>query len=159
MRHALPKDVATVDAVAEASRLTVALADEVMPQSPQTLQSRLTLQSRQVNAMMKAPKKLEFEKVYGTMLLLSKKRYCCLLYAHNHDWGTQPPIDIKGLQSQRRDGCPSSLVRLVLASACRHLMRLELPPRDCQAESRLALALNFRLEWIPGSARHCKCVM
>ena len=109
--------------------------------------------------MMKAPKKLEFEKVYGTMLLLSKKRYCCLLYAHNHDWGTQPPIDIKGLQSQRRDGCP--LVRLVLASACRHLMRLELPPRDCQAESRrrLALALNFRLEWIPGSARHCKCVM
>ena len=56
--------------------------------------------------MMKAPKKLEFEKVYGTMLLLSKKRYCGLLYAPNHDWGTPPPIDIKGLQSQRRDGCP-----------------------------------------------------
>ena len=33
VRHALPKDVATVDAVAEASRLTVALADEVMLQT------------------------------------------------------------------------------------------------------------------------------
>ena len=40
MRHALPKDVATVDAVAEASRLTVALADEVM------LQTRLMLHPR-----------------------------------------------------------------------------------------------------------------
>ena len=75
------------DAVEEASRLTIALADAV-------------------NAMMKYPKKLEFEKVYGTMLLLSKKRYCGLLYAPNHKWEEEPPIDIKGLQSQRRDGCP-----------------------------------------------------
>jgi DNA polymerase elongation subunit (family B) len=111
VRHALPKDAATVDAVAEASRLTVALADEVRLQSRPMLQTILMLHTRQVNAMMKAPKKLEFEKVYGTMLLLSKKRYCGLLYAPNHDWGTPPPIDIKGLQSQRRDGCP--LVRLV----------------------------------------------
>ncbi len=89
VRHALPPEVAavTVDAVAEASRRTLALAEAV-------------------NGLMKAPKKLEFEKVYGTMLLLSKKRYCGLLYAPNHDWGTAPPIDIKGLQSQRRDGCP-----------------------------------------------------
>jgi DNA polymerase delta subunit 1 len=87
--HKLDDAVAsvTVDAVAEASRLTIALADRV-------------------NASMKAPKKLEFEKVYGTMLLLSKKRYGGLLYAPNHVWGTDPPIDIKGLQSQRRDGCP-----------------------------------------------------
>ena len=87
--HKLEPDVAsvTVDAVAEASRLTIALADSV-------------------NALMKAPKKLEFEKVYGTMLLLSKKRYGGLLYAPNHEWGKDPPIDIKGLQSQRRDGCP-----------------------------------------------------
>ena len=40
VRHALPKDAATVDAVAEASRLTVALADEVM------LQTRLMLHPR-----------------------------------------------------------------------------------------------------------------
>jgi DNA polymerase elongation subunit (family B) len=44
------------------------------------------------------------------MLLLSKKRYCGLLYSPNHKWGVEePPIDIKGLQSQRRDGC--ALVR------------------------------------------------
>ena len=102
VRYALPPELANgavVDAVAEASRLTIALADAV-------------------NATMKPPKKLEFEKVYGTMLLLSKKRYCGLLYAPNHDWGTPPPIDIKGLQSQRRDGCPlvRDLVRDCLTS-------------------------------------------
>ncbi len=73
--------------MAEASRRTLALAETV-------------------NVLMKAPKKLEFENVYGTMLLFSKKLYCGLLYAPNHDWGTEQPIDIKGLQSQRRDGCP-----------------------------------------------------
>jgi DNA polymerase elongation subunit (family B) len=95
----------TREAVEEASRLTIALADAV-------------------NEKMKYPKKLEFEKVYGelplasacfrslklaasgTMLLLSKKRYCGLLYSPNHKWEEEPPIDIKGLQSQRRDGCP-----------------------------------------------------
>lgn len=101
VRHHLPPEVASVtqDAVGEASRLTLALAEAV-------------------NAMMKPPKKLEFEKVYGTMLLLSKKRYGGLLYAPNHEWGKEPPIDIKGLQSQRRDGCPlvRDLVRDCLSS-------------------------------------------
>jgi DNA polymerase delta subunit 1 len=87
-------------AVEEASRLTIELAEAV-------------------NKMMKYPKKLEFEKVYGTMLLLSKKRYGSLLYAPNHKWGVEEqPIDIKGLQSQRRDGCPlvRDLVRDCLTS-------------------------------------------
>ena len=105
MRHALPDELtkgAVVDAVSEASRLTIALADAV-------------------NAVMKPPKKLEFEKVYGTMLLLSKKRYCGLLYAPNHQWGTDPPIDIKGLQSQRRDGCElvREIIRICLTSILR----------------------------------------
>ena len=102
IRHSLPAEMAdgpTVDAVMEASQRTIALADAV-------------------NAVMKRPKKLEFEKVYGAMLLLSKKRYGGLLFKPDHKWGTQPPIDIKGLQSQRRDGCPlvRDLVRDCLTS-------------------------------------------
>jgi DNA polymerase delta subunit 1 len=98
VRHHIT-DLGTREAVEEASRLTIALADAV-------------------NEKMKYPKKLEFEKVYGTMLLLSKKRYGGLLYSPNHKWGEEPPIDIKGLQSQRRDGCPlvRDLVRDCLTS-------------------------------------------
>ena len=49
-----------------------------------------------VNQKMQKPKRIEFEKVYSTMLLLSKKRYGGLLFAENHKWGTEPPVDIKG---------------------------------------------------------------
>jgi DNA polymerase delta subunit 1 len=69
--------------------------------------------------VMKAPKKIEFEKVYSTMLLLSKKRYAGVMYADGHKWGLQePPIDIKGMQCVRRDGCPlvRDLVRECLTS-------------------------------------------
>ena len=52
--------------------------------------------ARAVNDVMKKPKKIEFEKVYSTMLLLSKKRYAALMYTENHKWGEEPPIDIKG---------------------------------------------------------------
>ena len=99
VRHHIPAAAETRAAVEEASRLTIALADAV-------------------NEKMKYPKKLEFEKVYGTMLLLSKKRYGGLLYSPTHKWGEEPPIDIKGLQSQRRDGCPlvRDLVRDCLTS-------------------------------------------
>ena len=94
IRHAIEDAAATtMDAVTEASRRTILLAEAV-------------------NAEMKHPKQLAFEKVYGTLLLLSKKCYCGLLYAPNHKWGEDPPIDIKGLQCQRRDGCP--LVRDLL---------------------------------------------
>jgi DNA polymerase delta subunit 1 len=87
VRHHIA-DLGTREAVEEASRLTIALADAV-------------------NEKMKYPKKLEFEKVYGG-----------LLYSPNHKWGEEPPIDIKGLQSQRRDGCPlvRDLVRDCLTS-------------------------------------------
>jgi DNA polymerase delta subunit 1 len=99
VRHHILPHIETREAVEEASRLTISLADAV-------------------NEKMKYPKKLEFEKVYGTMLLLSKKRYGGLLYSPNHKWGEEPPIDIKGLQSQRRDGCPlvRDLVRDCLSS-------------------------------------------
>lgn len=68
--------------------------------------SELAMQlASSVNTMMKAPKKIEFEKVYSTMLCLSKKRYAGVMYSADHKWGTEPPIDIKGMQCVRRDGC------------------------------------------------------
>jgi DNA polymerase elongation subunit (family B) len=65
--------------------------------------------AKAVNAIMAKPKRIEFEKVYSTMLLLSKKRYGGLKFTENHVWGEEPPLDVKGVQSVRRDG--TSLVR------------------------------------------------
>ena len=89
----------TADAVARASELSVALAERV-------------------NATLRAPKKIEFEKVFSTMLLLSKKRYAGLKYEPGAAMDKPPPLDVKGLQSVRRDGCPlvRNLVRDVIAS-------------------------------------------
>ena len=91
----------TIDAVHRATELSVALAERI-------------------NACLKAPKKIEFEKVFSTMLLLSKKRYAGLMYKAGFKFdGTQrPEIDVKGLQSVRRDGSPlvRQLVREVIES-------------------------------------------
>ena len=92
--------VVTVDAVARASEMSVALAERV-------------------NTTLRAPKKIEFEKVFSTMLLLSKKRYAGLKYEAGFKFGAAaPPIDVKGLQSVRRDGSPlvRNLVRDVIRS-------------------------------------------
>jgi DNA polymerase delta subunit 1 len=72
-----------------------------------------------VNGVMAPPKRIEFEKVYSTMLLLSKKRYAGVMYADGFKWGTDAaPIDIKGMQCARRDGCPlvRNLVKECLVS-------------------------------------------
>jgi DNA polymerase delta subunit 1 len=65
--------------------------------------------AEKVNLTMKFPKNIEFEKVYHTWLCLSKKRYAGIMYAAGHKFGDEPPIDIKGMQCVRRDGC--ALVR------------------------------------------------
>lgn len=74
--------------------------------------------SERVNTIMKLPKKIEFEKVYSTMLCLSKKRYAGIMYASDHKWENEPPVDIKGMQCVRRDGCglTRDLVRNCLIS-------------------------------------------
>ena len=93
----------TVDAVAEASRMTVALA-------------------ALINARLRPPKKIEFEKVLSTMLLLSKKRYAGLKYEAGFDFAKDTPeLLVKGLQSVRRDGSPlvRNLVRDVIDSILR----------------------------------------
>jgi DNA polymerase delta subunit 1 len=90
----------TMDAVQEASAMAVALAERV-------------------NARLKAPKKIEFEKVFATMLLLSKKRYAGIKYEPHFKFGIDTPtLDVKGLQSVRRDGSPlvRELVRDVIQS-------------------------------------------
>jgi DNA polymerase delta subunit 1 len=51
-----------------------------------------------------APIALEFEKVYKPYMLFSKKRYAGLLYCG--DWQKAESLDVKGLQSKRRDSCP-----------------------------------------------------
>jgi DNA polymerase delta subunit 1 len=91
VRFSLPPDVTTViDSVSLSMDMAKALADKV-------------------NLTMKFPKNIEFEKVYHTWLCLSKKRYAGIMYAAGHKFGEDPPIDIKGMQCVRRDGC--ALVR------------------------------------------------
>lgn len=91
VRFSLPPDVTTViDSVSLSMDMARALADKV-------------------NLTMKFPKNIEFEKVYHTWLCLSKKRYAGIMYAAGHKFGDEPPIDIKGMQCVRRDGC--ALVR------------------------------------------------
>jgi DNA polymerase delta subunit 1 len=102
VRMPLAPEVAavTIEGVQAASAMAVALADRV-------------------NARLKAPKKIEFEKVFDTMMLLSKKRYAGTKYEPGFKFGTaKPPIDVKGLQSVRRDGSPlvRHLVRDVIQS-------------------------------------------
>ena len=87
--------------VARASEMTIALADRI-------------------NAVMRPPKSIAFEKVLSIMLLLTKKRYAALMYKAGFDWrkDERPELLIKGLQSVRRDGCAlvRDLVREVIAS-------------------------------------------
>ena len=92
VRFSIPKEVVTtIEAVHMSMEMAKALAAKV-------------------NQIMKAPKQIEFEKVYSTMVCLSKKRYAGVMYAAGHKFGLEePPIDIKGMQCVRRDGC--SLVR------------------------------------------------
>jgi DNA polymerase elongation subunit (family B) len=91
VRFAIPKEVDNIiDGVGMSMDMARALAAEV-------------------NLIMKSPKKIEFEKVYSTMICLSKKRYAGVMYAAGHKFGDEPPIDIKGMQCVRRDGC--ALVR------------------------------------------------
>jgi len=92
VRFSIPKEVVTIiDAVQMSMDMAKALAEKV-------------------NLIMKTPKQIEFEKVYSTMVCLSKKRYAGVMYAAGHKFGLEePPIDIKGMQCVRRDGC--SLVR------------------------------------------------
>jgi DNA polymerase delta subunit 1 len=90
----------TMDGVLAASSMAMALADKV-------------------NAKLKSPKKIEFEKVFDTMMLLSKKRYAGTKYEPGFKFGAgKPPLDVKGLQSVRRDGSPlvRDLVREVIQS-------------------------------------------
>lgn len=47
---------------------------------------------------------LEFEKIYRTFLILSKKRYAGWKFEYNNGW--QDGIDMKGIETVRRDWCP-----------------------------------------------------
>ena len=89
-------------AVSEAARISV-------PDAVAEAMEKAKVVAEAINEVMQKPKSISFEKVYSTMLLLSKKRYAGLMYAENHKWGTDPPVDVKGMQSVRRDGC--ALVR------------------------------------------------
>ena len=102
VRLNLPPDVTdnTIDAVARASHLMLALA-------------------ARVNGVMRAPSSIAYEKTLSVMLLLSKKRYAAIKYDAGFVFGKdKPKLLIKGLQSVRRDGCPlvRDLVKDVVAS-------------------------------------------
>ena len=91
-------------------RFTVSEAAKIsVPDAVAEAMEKAKVVAEAINEVMQKPKSISFEKVYSTMLLLSKKRYAGLMYAENHKWGTDPPVDVKGMQSVRRDGC--ALVR------------------------------------------------
>jgi DNA polymerase delta subunit 1 len=101
----LPPDVAAVQADAIA-----------------TLEQRALTLSARVNARLQAPKKIEYEKTFSTMLLLSKKRYAGLKFeaGFRFDGTMTPSVDAKGVQSVRRDGCP--LVRDLVGDIIRSIL-------------------------------------
>ena len=78
-----------------------------------------TMLAEKVNGEMKAPKKIEPEKVFSNLLLMKKKRYAGLKYETLVD---EPKIDIKGIECVRRDGCPlvRNLVRETVESLARN---------------------------------------
>lgn len=80
--------------------------------------SLASLLAQRVNSEMKAPKKIEPEKVFGNLLLMKKKRYAGLKYETLTD---EPKIDIKGIECVRRDGCP--LVRNLVRETVEILAR------------------------------------
>jgi DNA polymerase delta subunit 1 len=64
-----------------------------------------TQAAKLVTDQLPAPIQLEFEKVYAPFMLFSKKRYAGLYYAANSDANRPNYMDVKGLQSVRRDSC------------------------------------------------------
>jgi DNA polymerase delta subunit 1 len=97
---ARPADADLRTRIEAAAALTVALADRI-------------------NAQLRPPKAIAFEKILSVMLLMCKKRYAAIMYPAGFRWGEdQPETLIKGLQSVRRDGCAlvRELVRDVVAS-------------------------------------------
>lgn len=56
-----------------------------------------------VDALIPAPNRLEFEKVYRPLLLRGKKRYCGRKYEEGQGEGE---LDVKGLEMVRRDNFP-----------------------------------------------------
>jgi DNA polymerase delta subunit 1 len=88
---AMATEGTTAERVEEAAERTLALA-------------------ARINAQLRPPKAIAFEKVLSVMLLMCKKRYAAIMYKAGFKWGTdRPETLIKGLQSVRRDGC--ALVR------------------------------------------------
>ena len=65
------------------------------------------LASKQISGLFKSPNNLELEKVYWPYVLYSKKRYAAKMW--EVDKNGEPifvKIDVKGLQTVRRDFCP-----------------------------------------------------
>ena len=68
--------------------------------------------ARFVTSHFTKPIKLEFEKVYFPYLLLSKKKYAGLYWTQPNGPRDPDPMDVKGIESQRRDWC--ALVKFVI---------------------------------------------
>ncbi len=70
--------------------------------------------SRSVSAELPGHLELEFEKIYRTFLILTKKRYAGWKFVFDGDWKEE--IEMKGIETVRRDWCPlvSDTMRSVL---------------------------------------------
>ena len=72
--------------------------------------------SKEISQLFAAPNKLELEKVYCPFVLYSKKRYAAKLWKMGKDGEMKcdDDLDVKGLQTVRRDSCP--FARRILTS-------------------------------------------
>ena len=64
---------------------------------------------KEISALYPYPMYLKFEKVYSSLILVSKKRYVGMKYEKPND---RPTMEGKGLEMQRRDGC-NAIVRMM----------------------------------------------
>lgn len=73
--------------------------------------------SERISKEFKKPIKIEFEKVYKPYLLMKKKRYAGLIWTKLEKWDK---IDMKGIESVRRDNC--ELVKELLDKVLKMLL-------------------------------------
>jgi len=87
------------------------------------------LASKQITALFKSPHKLELEKVYFPYVLYSKKRYAAKLWKKGKDgkMHADDKLDVKGLQTVRRDSCPYA--RRILTDILNSTMETSDPTR------------------------------
>ena len=89
--------------------------------------------AEECNSLFKPPNDLELEKVYCPFFLYSKKRYAAKMWTEQNGEIVMEKVDIKGLQTVRRDLCPFS------RRVCKEILDLMFESEDPTAAKNHAL--------------------